>query len=134
MKQFALRLTRGGRKENIQELRQLAFSGQTVNFTAGLRVTGATSLATGILISQTDAGATGTLILDQVKGNFQNGEALSDTGGGNGNANGTLAIAAVTPTDQAILLVDAALYTRSEMLAALRDMMQYVQLMPFPDR
>jgi hypothetical protein len=40
----------------------------------------------------------------------------------------------VTPTDQAILLVDAALYTRSEMLAALRDMMQYVQLMPFPDR
>lgn len=134
MKQFALRLTRGGRKENVQELRQLLFAGQTVNFTPGLRITGATSLASGILISQTDAGATGTLILDQVKGNFQNGENLSDSGGGNGTANGTLAIAGVTPTDQAILLVDATLYSRSEMLAALRDMMAYVQLMPFPDR
>lgn len=135
MKQFALRLTRGGRKENIQELRQLAFAGQSTNFTVGNKIVGGTSGATGILISQADAGATGTLILDQVKGNFTNGENLTDApGAGNGTANGTLAIAAVTPTDQAILLVDAALYTRSEILAALRDMQQYIQLMPFPDR
>jgi hypothetical protein len=135
VKQFALRLTRGGRKEDIQELRQLAFSGQSANFTVGNTIVGGTSGARGRLISQSDAGATGTLVLDKVTGNFQNGEALTDApGAGNGTANGTLAIAAVTPTDQAILLVDAALYTRSELLAALRDMQAYVQLMPFPDR
>lgn len=135
MKQFALRLTRGGRKEDVQELRQLAFSGQTANFTVGNTVVGGTSGARGRLVSQADAGATGTMVLDKVTGNFTNGEALTDApGAGDGTANGTLAIAAVTPTDQAILLVDAALYSRSEIIAALRDMIAYVQLMPFPDR
>lgn len=135
MKQFALRLTRGGRKEDVQELRQLAFAGQTTNFTVGNILVGGTSGARGRIVSQSDAGATGTLVLDKVRGNFQNGEALTDApGAGNGTANGTLAIAAVTPTDQAILLVDAALYSRSELLAALRDMASYVQEMPFPDR
>lgn len=135
MKQFALRLTRGRRKEDMEELRQLAFAGQAANFTVGNIIVGGTSGARGRLVSQADAGATGTLILDKVSGNYQNGEALTDApGAGNGTASGTLAIAAVTPTDSAILLVDAALYTRSEILAALRDMMMYVQLMPFPDR
>lgn len=135
MKQFTLRITRGGRKENIEELRQLAFNGQAANFTVGNIIVGGTSAARGRLVSQADAGATGTLVLDKVSGNYQNGEALTDApGGGNGAANGTLAQFVGTPADQIYVAIDAALYTRSEALAALRDAMSYIQLMPFPDR
>jgi hypothetical protein len=134
VKQFALRLTRGGRKENVEELRALAFSGQSANFTVGNIIVGGTSGARGRLVSQSDAGATGTLLLDKVKGNFQNGEALTDSpGAGNGTANGTLSQPALTPADSLVVMIDAALYTRSEALAALRDAMAYIQLMPFPD-
>ena len=68
----------------------LNFNGQTVNFTVGQIITGATSGAYGTLLAQTDLGATGTLTLGSISGTFQNGEALSDPLGGNGNANGVL--------------------------------------------
>jgi|GEM_PF-1591441 len=60
----------------------LVFSGQTVNFTVGQVVTGATSGATGYLASQTDAGATGSLFLTNTAGIFIDGETLTDGLGG----------------------------------------------------
>lgn len=63
----------------------LPFTGQTVNFTAGLTVTGGSSGAKAIILSiQADAGATGTIRVVGIRGTFTNGEALSDTGSGNG--------------------------------------------------
>lgn len=132
--QFALRLARGGQKPAVQELRALNFASQTTNFTVGHKITGGTSGATGILRQQVDNGATGTLYLDQVKGTFQNGEALTDEGSGNGNASGTLFAPLLTPADQVILQVDAALYTKSDALEALRQIESYIQLMEWPSR
>ncbi len=60
----------------------LDFNTQTVNFTVGQVVTGGTSGATGVIASQVDAGATGTLTLTGVVGNFQAAEALTDPLGG----------------------------------------------------
>jgi hypothetical protein len=74
----------------------LAFDGQTVNYTVGLKVTGGTSGATGIILEMTDAGATGTLTLGEVTPNpttgslFIDNENLTDSGTGNGVVNGTL--------------------------------------------
>jgi hypothetical protein len=69
--------------------RILAFSGQTTNFTAGQTITGATSGATAHLLSITDAGTTGSLLLTDIVGQFVVGENLADGLGG-------LAVAAST--------------------------------------
>lgn len=68
----------------------LDFDGQTANFTAGQKITGGTSGANGVLQSQADGGATGTLSLIRVNGTFQNNEALSSTTGGAAVADGTI--------------------------------------------
>lgn len=74
----------------------LPFTGQTVNFTAGLTVTGGSSGAKAIILSiQADAGATGTIRVVGVRGTFTNGEALSDTGGGNGTLGTQAAVTGV---------------------------------------
>ena len=66
--------------------RAINFSGQTTNYTPGQIITGATSGATAYLVSVTDAGATGTLYITDVKGKFVSGEAISDPLGGLANA------------------------------------------------
>lgn len=70
--------------------RTLDYDGQTGNFTAGLIVTGTISGATALILSDADAGATGTLTLANISGTFQNNEALTDTGTGAAVANGTV--------------------------------------------
>lgn len=69
----------------------LDFNSQTVNFSVGNSVIGATSGASARLLSQTDGGATGTFVLTNWNGiAYQNGEALNNGSTANGNANGTM--------------------------------------------
>jgi len=53
-------------------------------FTAGAKITGATSGATAIILEDDDNGATGTLTLGEIVGDFQNGELLEDDEGEHG--------------------------------------------------
>ena len=68
----------------------LAYDGQTVNFTVGATASGAGG-ATGVIYSDADGGASGTLSLKGVSGTFVNDEVLVDDGGTPGAAvvNGT---------------------------------------------
>lgn len=65
----------------------LGFDAQSANFTVGQVVTGGTSGAVGTILSQSDAGATGTLTIYRVTGTFQDNEALTDPLGGSATAN-----------------------------------------------
>lgn len=65
----------------------LPYDGQTGNFTAGLIVTGGTSGAKGLIVSDLDAGATGTLIITGISGTFQDNETLTDGATGSATAN-----------------------------------------------
>ena len=69
---------------------ELNYDAQTANFTVGLVLTGGTSGATGRIIYDRDAGATGTLGLVNVAGTFQDNETITDSGSGSATANGTL--------------------------------------------
>lgn len=66
----------------------LNYDGQTGNFTSGLTVTGGTSGATGVIVTDTDLGATGLLTLKSVSGLFEDDEALTDTSTGVAVVNG----------------------------------------------
>lgn len=66
----------------VEHQLSLPYDAQTVNFTLGLVVTGGTSGATGTILQDTDAGGTGTLILQGVTGFFEDDEALTDSGSG----------------------------------------------------
>lgn len=129
---FALRATRGGEKGGVEELRALNFDGQTTNLTVGHTITGGTSGATGTLVEQTDAGATGTLILGNVVGNFADNDALTDQGSGNGLANGVDFCPLLTPNDQLILQIDAVDMTQAEALEQLEKIKQKIIEMNWP--
>lgn len=88
----------------------LDFDNQTANFTLGDTLTGTTSGATGLIIAQSDAGATGTLTLREVVGEFQNNETITDGAGGSALANGTMAHQSAVLLD----VGDTALKTASE--------------------
>lgn len=70
----------------------LAYDNQVTNFTVGDEIIGRTSGATGIIESDTDGGATGTLILTNVRGTFLDNEWIVDKAGkeagGEAQANG----------------------------------------------
>lgn len=68
----------------------LLYKTQTVNFTLGAVLTGTTSHATGRIIADTDAGATGTLTLKDIIGVFLDNEEITDSSGGIAIANGVL--------------------------------------------
>lgn len=68
----------------------LAYDGQTANFTAGATLTGGTSGATARIIADSDSGATGTLTLRSIVGEFIDNEAITDSSGGAAVVNGTL--------------------------------------------
>jgi len=55
-----------------------AYDGQTVNFTVGRTLVGIHSNARALIIDDTDGGATGTLELKKVVGNFQDNEPLRE--------------------------------------------------------
>lgn len=65
----------------------LAYDGQTGNFTVGLTITGGTSGATGVIVSDTDAGSTGTLVLSGITGVFVDNEIITDTSTGSATVN-----------------------------------------------
>ena len=68
---------------------KLAFDGQTVGYAEGTKITGGTSGATGWIVYDEDDGATGTLVLSNVVGTFQNDEAIT-SGSSDGYVNGTI--------------------------------------------
>lgn len=69
---------------------QLLYKTQTTNFTLGAILTGTTSGATARIIGDTDGGATGTLVLKDIVGEFLDNEELTDDSGALAIANGTL--------------------------------------------
>jgi len=68
----------------------LDYDGQTGNFTAGQIVTGTTSGATAVILSDADAGVTGTLTLGTITGTFINNEPITDPITGVAVVDGTL--------------------------------------------
>lgn len=77
----------------------LPYDGQTANFTVGLKVTGADSGATAIILEDSDSGATGVLTLGSIQGTFLNDEAITDTSTGAAVVNGTLTYTYTTITN-----------------------------------
>lgn len=82
----------------------LNYDGQTGNFTVGLEVTGGTSLAKGVIVQDTDAGTTGTLVLRITNTGrdgigFYDNEALTDTSTGVAVVNGALNLTIANPDD-----------------------------------
>jgi len=71
----------------------LAYDAQSANFTVGAVLTGGTSGATAVILTDADSGATGTLTLGSIAGVFQDNEALTDSSGGAATANGTVTFA-----------------------------------------
>ena len=69
----------------------LAYDNQTSNFTVGDMVTGATSGARARVTADADAGATGTLTLRDIAGEFIDDETIAGDAGGSATANGVLA-------------------------------------------
>lgn len=70
--------------------RTLDYDGQTGDFTVGNKVTGGTSGATAIVLEDSDSGSTGTLTLGEISGDFEDDEALTDSGSASAYVNGTL--------------------------------------------
>ena len=68
----------------------LDYDAQTVDFTLGQTLTGATSGATALVVADSDSGATGTLTLRNIVGEFENNETITDGAGGSATADGTL--------------------------------------------
>lgn len=68
----------------------LNYTAQTANFTLGDILTGATSLATARIVADSDSGATGTLSLGQIQGEFVLGEIITGSTTGSAVSNGTL--------------------------------------------
>ncbi len=68
----------------------LEFEAQTGDFTASETLTGLTSGATANIVSDSDAGLTGTLTIDTVTGVFASGETVVDPLGGTGVLTGTI--------------------------------------------
>ena len=62
--------------------RTLPYASQTANFTVGSVITGATSGAIGKIISDKDAGTTGSLNVELTSGSFVYNELVTDSGGG----------------------------------------------------
>lgn len=60
----------------------LPYDGQTVNFVVGGTVTGATSGATGVIVSDDDSGTSGTLHLKNLTGTFVDNETITGSTGG----------------------------------------------------
>jgi len=80
-------------------LRGVNYDGQTSNFTVGSVAQGGTSSAEGTIISDSDTGTEGQLILNNYSGTkFQDGEAITDIAGGAATVNGANGAATVNGT------------------------------------
>jgi hypothetical protein len=78
----------------------LAYDAQTVNFTVGATLTGATSGCTARIVGDADGGATGTLTVRSIVpgdgGYFIDNEIITGSSGGSATANGTLSVPTVS--------------------------------------
>lgn len=128
----ALRIDNGEQAGDVEELGSLAYDGQGTNLTVGHLITGGTSGATGTLVEQVDAGATGTITMRDILGAFENNDALTDEGTGDGDSTGTQTCPLLTPADQMILQMDGVEITKSEALDMLRQIKATVLDMPWP--
>lgn len=72
------------------ESASLNYDAETTAFTLGATLTGDTSNATGVIAAIDDDGATGTLMLNDITGTFQNDEAITDGSGGAAVADGVI--------------------------------------------
>lgn len=68
----------------------LPYDGQTANFSVGAILTGGTSGATARITADADGGATGTLTLRDVSGEFVDDEVITDSLGGTAVADGVM--------------------------------------------
>lgn len=83
----------GSSKDDVSRigpLNTLPYDAQSGNFTAGLTVTGGTSGATATIVSDVDAGATGTLTLSNISGLFVDNETITDSSTGSATVNRAL--------------------------------------------
>lgn len=81
---------------------ELPYDTETGAFAVGLVVTGGTSTATGTIVEVLDNGTTGVLRLKDVTGDFEDNEALTDSGTGAANSNiptGATLVPSVTGVD-----------------------------------
>lgn len=76
---------------------RLDYDAEATPFTAGSTVTGGTSGATGVIWKVDDAGTTGTLLLTDATGTFQDNEALTG-GGGSATVDGVAEAVVPGPT------------------------------------
>lgn len=88
----------------MELLFDLAYDGQSANFTVGETVTGGKSGATGVIVKDTDGGATGTLVIRMTNSGvdgkgFYDNEALTDSATGVAVVNGALNFQTATPSD-----------------------------------
>jgi len=67
--------------------KKIPYDAQTVDFTIGQVLKGATSQAEGVIVADHDLGTTGTLTLEDVSGTFVDDEAIIDPLGGSATAN-----------------------------------------------
>lgn len=98
----------------------LAYDTQTANFSKGAVLTGATSGATARIQDDSDSGATGTLTLIDIKGEFLDNEIITDDNGtpGSATANGTLTPANVSLDTTGNINIRAVYETNAGWLAA----------------
>ena len=83
----------GGRFQDIgdvPELSTLDYDAQTGNFTAGLILTGGTSLATAIIVIDDDNGTDGVLTIRNISGTFIDNEIITDSSTGSADSNGVI--------------------------------------------
>lgn len=66
----------------------MSYDAQTVNFTIPGNLTGGTSGATAVLVSDSDAGTTGVLTITDVRGSFADNEIITGSAGGSATVNG----------------------------------------------
>lgn len=75
---------------DVGALCELDYDAQTGNFTPGLVLTGGTSGATAVIVTDVDAGTTGTLVIRKIVGTFQNDETITDSSTGSATSNGVI--------------------------------------------
>lgn len=69
-------------------LRTIDYDAESSPFAVGETLTGGTSGATGEIVKVTDSGTTGTLLLKNVVGEFEDNETITDSATGSATANG----------------------------------------------
>ncbi|MFC1654032.1 hypothetical protein ACFL1M_04260, partial [Patescibacteria group bacterium] len=79
---------------------RLSYESQTANFAEGNTLTGGTSGATGVIVSDHDDGTSGALVLKEVVGTFEDAETITDDGIPGSAATTASAVDEINPSKQ----------------------------------